>query len=164
MRVCLRTCITIVVSCPSDCSLTLAFTLTDSCWPGLRARSLGLMSVLVSFALFYTVTDTLFWDLPGDVLAAPASALCGWKGVNLSLSFRFFCCLLGFCGKWCCMRLDLSFYDLPGDVPGSTCISLVWLQRCNSLSSLRAPEPGVPTGLKVTLAAWLMPRMYHQFI
>ena len=37
------------------------------------------MSVLVSFALFYTVTDTFFWDLPEDDLAAPASALCGWK-------------------------------------------------------------------------------------
>ena len=29
----------------------------------------------------------MLWYLPGDVLAAPASALCGWKGVNsLSLS------------------------------------------------------------------------------
>ena len=36
------------------------------------------MSVLISFALFHTVNDNLFWDLPGDVLAAPASALCGW--------------------------------------------------------------------------------------
>ena len=25
----------------------------------------------------------MLWYLPGDVLAAPASALCGWKGVNL---------------------------------------------------------------------------------
>ena len=24
------------------------------------------------------------WGVPGDVLAAPASALCGWKGVILS--------------------------------------------------------------------------------
>ena len=45
------------------------------------------MSVLVSFALFYTVTDSLFRDLPGDVLAALASALCGWKGVISFLSF-----------------------------------------------------------------------------
>ena len=45
------------------------------------------MSVLVSGVLFYTMTNTVLWDLPGDVLAAPASALCGWKGVNsLSLS------------------------------------------------------------------------------
>ena len=28
----------------------------------------------------------IFWDLPGDVLAAPESALCGWMGVILSLS------------------------------------------------------------------------------
>ena len=28
-----------------------------------------------------------FWDVPGDVLAAPASALCGWTGVTLSLPF-----------------------------------------------------------------------------
>ena len=39
------------------------------------------MSILVSVVLFYTMTNTLLWDLPGDVLAAPASALCGWKGV-----------------------------------------------------------------------------------
>ena len=33
------------------------------------------------------MTDTLLWDMPGDVLAAPASALCGWTGViSLSLS------------------------------------------------------------------------------
>ena len=45
------------------------------------------MSILVSIMLFYTVTGHLLWYLPGDVLAAPASALCGWKGVNsLSLS------------------------------------------------------------------------------
>ena len=33
------------------------------------------MSALVSFAGFYTVTHTLFWDLPGDVLAATALVL-----------------------------------------------------------------------------------------
>ena len=43
------------------------------------------MSVLVSFALFYTVTDNLFLNLPGDV-------------------------------------------------PGSACISPVWLERCNTVS------------------------------
>ena len=43
------------------------------------------MSVLVSFALFYIATDTLVWDLPGYVLAAPVSALWRWKGVILSL-------------------------------------------------------------------------------
>ena len=32
------------------------------------------------------MTNTLLWDLPGDVLAAPASTLCGWRGAN-SLSF-----------------------------------------------------------------------------
>ena len=53
--------------------------------PG-KARSLDMMPVLVSVALFYTMTHTLLWYLPGDVLAAPASALCGWKGVILSLS------------------------------------------------------------------------------
>ena len=44
------------------------------------------MSALVYVALFYTMTDTLLWDLPGYVQAAPASALCGWKGVNSYLS------------------------------------------------------------------------------
>ena len=51
-------------------------------------------SLLVSIALFYTMTNTLVWDAPGDVLAASASALCGWKGVNslsLSLSLSALC-------------------------------------------------------------------------
>ena len=43
------------------------------------------LSILVSVALFYTMPNTLLWDLPGDVLAAPASSLCGWTGVILSL-------------------------------------------------------------------------------
>ena len=30
------------------------------------------MSVLVSIALFSKMTNTLLWNLPGDVLAAPA--------------------------------------------------------------------------------------------
>ena len=52
------------------------------------------MCVLVSSMLFYTVIDTLFWDLPEDVPAAPAPALCGWKGViNLSTSLSL---LVGF--------------------------------------------------------------------
>ena len=42
-----------------------------------NAMLLGRLQSL-SVALFYTMTDTLFWDLPGDALAAPASALCGW--------------------------------------------------------------------------------------
>ena len=41
------------------------------------------MPVLVSVALFFTMTNTLLWDLPGDVLAAPEAAMCGWKGVNI---------------------------------------------------------------------------------
>ena len=53
------------------------------------------MSVLVSAALFYPMTHTLVWDLPGDVLAAPASALCGWTGVHtLYLSLSLFPTLL----------------------------------------------------------------------
>ena len=47
---------------------------------------LGLMSVCVSFAVFWTAADILVWDVPGDVPAAPGSALCGCKGVTLSLS------------------------------------------------------------------------------
>ena len=34
---------------------------------------------------FFTVTDSIFWDLPGDGLAA-AESLRGWKGAILSLS------------------------------------------------------------------------------
>ena len=33
-----------------------------------------------------SVNCFIFWDVPGDVLAAPESALCGWIGVVLSLS------------------------------------------------------------------------------
>ena len=36
--------------------------------------------------VLHSGTDTLFWGLPGDVLAAPASALCGWAGRILCLS------------------------------------------------------------------------------
>ena len=36
---------------------------------------------------FGVVCDSIcFWDVPGDVLAAPASALWRWKGVILSFS------------------------------------------------------------------------------
>ena len=67
------------------------------------------MSVLVSVALFYTMTDTLLWDLPGDVLAAPASALCDWKGVlSLSLSLSLF--LSGM------FYYQYKSQSLPGDV------------------------------------------------
>ena len=72
---CIQSCI------PIDCSLTLTFTNFSSCWPGLGSV-LRLMSILLSVVLFYTLTDTLLWDLPGNVLAAPASALFGWEGVN----------------------------------------------------------------------------------
>ena len=39
-----------------------------------------------SVALLFARTHTLFRDVPRGVLAAPASALCGWTGVILSLS------------------------------------------------------------------------------
>ena len=48
-------------------------------------------------ALFYTMPNTLLWDLPGDVLAAPESAS-GLDRCNLSLS------------------LSLIIWDLPEDV------------------------------------------------
>ena len=74
-RYCILSCI------PIDGSLSLTFTNYSSCWPGL-ARSLDVMSIPVSVALFYTMTNTLLWDLPGAVLAAPASALRGWQGAK----------------------------------------------------------------------------------
>ena len=46
-----------------------------------NAPSMHHTSILIYGAVFYKMTTTLSWDLPGDVLAAPASALCGWKGV-----------------------------------------------------------------------------------
>ena len=42
-----------------------------------------MLAYLLSAVLSSTMTNTLLWDLPGDVLAAPASALCGWNGVIL---------------------------------------------------------------------------------
>ena len=122
------------------------------------------MSVDVSFAVFYTVADSLFWDLPGDVLAAPASALCGWKGVILSLSLmcgshhlisqvgwsrRDLILFYSVCDCLHCSVLD----ELPHDFrdllvlyathfasricqgfPGSTCFSPVWLERCQEIT------------------------------
>ena len=37
-------------------------------------------------SIYLSLANTLLWDVPGNVLAAPASALCGWIGVVLSLS------------------------------------------------------------------------------
>ena len=44
------------------------------------------MAVLVSVAFFYTGTDTLLWDLPGDVGAAPVSLEGCERPLCLSLS------------------------------------------------------------------------------
>ena len=41
---------------------------------------------LLIHALVFLCVDAhcfIFWDLPGDVLATPESALCGWRGVIL---------------------------------------------------------------------------------
>ena len=51
------------------------------------------MSVLVSCPLFYTVTDDVLWDLPGDVLAAPALALCGLERCKAPPLSLLSCCL-----------------------------------------------------------------------
>ena len=55
--------------------------------------------------------NTLLWDLPGDVLTATASALCGWTGVvlfSLSLYWAPFLALL---------FLHLSGQDQSDNVP-----------------------------------------------
>ena len=115
--------------------------------------SRNFVNTCLNFCCSTQCLNTLLWDLPGDVLAAPASALCGWTGViSLSLSY-----LVGFFGT--CMRLDLlgpgldrSFdvvsvlvsvalfyimtntllWDLPGDVLAAPA-SALWLDRCNPL-------------------------------
>ena len=60
MHVGLRTCLTILVACPIVRSLTLAFTIVGSCWPGSGSVLRLDDFVLVYFALFYTTTDTSF--------------------------------------------------------------------------------------------------------
>ena len=67
-------------------SCSLSQKRTSPSRPGVGLTLRDEMSVLVSAALFCAVTDTLYWDVPGHVLAAPASALCGWTGVTLSPS------------------------------------------------------------------------------
>ena len=76
---------------PIDCCLSLAVVIVGSCWPGLRpVLSLDvcpcLSNTLSFFCSVLTVNDNLFWNLPGDVLAALASAqyrhICGWKRVR----------------------------------------------------------------------------------
>ena len=48
------------------------------------------MGVLVFFCVLLHVTDTLFWDLAGNVLAAPGYVLCSWKTVILSNAMHWF--------------------------------------------------------------------------
>ena len=57
---------------------------------------------------------------------------------------KFVGVFLGFCGCWCCMRLDLLLGSAKG-CSGSTCISPVWLERCSILClphSLAWPDFG----------------------
>ena len=61
---------------------------TGKCHTRLRPRTCSTFSTSavrvrhLKFNRQQLLFDSLLWDLPGDVLAAPASALCGWKGVN----------------------------------------------------------------------------------
>ena len=79
----------------------------------------------------------IFWDQPGDVLAAPESALCDCMGVSfscntsLSLSHQLFI--------YC-----FIFSDLPGDVraaPASACVA--GKVSCSLCVSLSLSPPGV---------------------
>ena len=73
-----------ILSCiPIDCSLILTFTNISSCWPGLGSLLRRDVNPCLNSVVLHSDTDTLLWYLPGDVLAAPASALCGWTGVML---------------------------------------------------------------------------------
>ena len=59
-----------------------------------------------------------FWDLPGDVLTAPAYALCGWKGVILSLCMTI-------CGSTWTDTLHAARFGLLLSI----CVIDVWLVR-----------------------------------
>ena len=71
------------VSCLNHCLLVLA---------RLDTLTWSLFMSLLTHRLVFLCVDAycfIFWDVPGDVLAAPESALCGWIGVillSLSLS------------------------------------------------------------------------------
>ena len=62
--------------------------------------------------------------------------------VSNVVSLSVYWSLLGFCGTWCCMRLDLLLGFARG-FPGSSCISPVQCGRNNILSlSLSHMRPG----------------------
>ena len=72
-----------------------------SCWPGFDEDRLNVCDCLhgsilddrlfgFHYFLVLYATPFCFWDVPGDVLAAPAPGLCGWKGViRLSLQLTY---------------------------------------------------------------------------
>ena len=74
--------------------------------------------------------NSLLWDVPGGVMAAPASALCGWKGVNsLSFSLSRLCHTPGNLagpGAWAtlCRHFDKRWAcsDVPLPPPGMVCL------------------------------------------
>ena len=49
--------------------------------PGSTATALNFVAAAVIVLLCIDAQRVILWDLPGDVLAAPASALSGWTGV-----------------------------------------------------------------------------------
>ena len=106
------------------------------CVPGTSADSQRIIASL-DLGFFHVSIDScvdayyfIFWDLPGDVLAAPESALCGWRGVRLlSLSLLV-------------TREAKRGYDEGFRVPASWIIPLqlwglaVWLLVCGLKSAL----------------------------
>ena len=71
------------------------------------------MSVHAYFAVVFTVTANLFWNLPGDVLAAPARALCGWKGIRPSPS-QYVCLFYRLRGLCSCVGATMTLDRLAG--------------------------------------------------
>ena len=101
----------------------------------------SLFTTLLTQGLVLLCVDAyciILWDLPGDVLAAPESALCGWiGGIPLSLSLPPWGGILGSCSHFCVLHSACqSPSGSAGDCPGSTCIGPVWLERCHINLSL----------------------------
>ena len=195
------------VLCPRVLSLPPSPSLLPTCLP--KLLSLSLVSTLFtsvgqasarfidafSWSLFMSLwthglvnlcVDAycfIFWDLPGNVLAAPASALCGWIGgtllsltlsPSLSLSSSPWCPRIALVsanasqGHVCDHVSFVMFFTVTAcdswDVPGDVLVApepASWLagwNRCNLLSTL------LTLSLLVSMISWCCVRLVLRWL